>query len=230
MRDPFALALAASYDEADTALAGRRDVEAAWIRAYILNARGDFEGALTLARRALRRPASAEARARLLVTAGSAARQLRRYAAAERFDSKAVGLEASDTAITHARIGLAADAVGRGDPEACATRLALAEAGAPAGDWRVRVRLRWVRCEHALLAGDPERAAQAASEAVERSRAAGAPRHEAKSSLFAGVAQRDLGAEEWIASITHAHTIAARIGAKAIEAVAAAELARQRIG
>jgi tetratricopeptide (TPR) repeat protein len=226
--DPFVLALAGRYDEAEAVLAARRDADAEAVRAYLASARGEFEAALAIARRAMRRASvAAEARFRLLITAASAARQLRRYGVAESYDSKALALAGDDWACGHAYIGLAADAIGRGEAERCDARLRLAEKAAPAGDWRVEVRLRWVRCEHALTVGRPGDAVEAAREALDRSREAAAPRHEAKSWLFLGVSQREAGDDGWVESLGHARDLASRIGAKAIEGVAAAELARQ---
>jgi tetratricopeptide (TPR) repeat protein len=224
--DPFSLSLAAKYAEAEAVLAGRRDVEADAIRAYLANARGDFEDSLEIARRALRRASSPEVRSRLLVTAGSAARQLRRYAIAWRFDQATLLAAPNDAATAHASIGLAADAVGRGDPDDCEAQLQRAAAVAPREDWRVAVRLGWVQCEHALMTGRAADGVEAAQKALAFAMRSRAPRHEAKSALFLGVAQRDAGDSHWAAPLRHARAVAERIGAKAISSVAAAELAR----
>jgi hypothetical protein len=125
-------------------------------------------------------------------------RQLCRHAEAEVLDRLALRRAPRPTgpdgraARADALIGLVADAVGAGRLPLARRRLAraareIAGEPGPAG-WRELVRLDWVRAEVALLGDDPAAAVGAARAAVARSRAAGAPRHVAKSLLFLGAA------------------------------------------
>ena len=90
-------------------------------------------------------------------------------------------------------IGLAADAVGRQRISACESRVAEADALGLDDDWRVQVRLDWVRVERALTIGRARDALAPGRRAVRRSRDADALRHIAKSRLFYGVALADAG-------------------------------------
>jgi hypothetical protein len=202
--------------------------EIVWLRAYLASARGDFARAQRLARGILRSTsARADLKARSAVTLGSALRQSDRHADARVVERAALRRVAGDELRAHLRIGLAADAVGLG-------RLADVDANLAAvprtgRDWRVRVRLGWVRCERELLAGRPAAAvrhARAAGALAAKNRAA---RHEAKSSLFLGAAlldvvARDPGRADLIRearrALRRALTLAERTGARPIAAVA----------
>jgi len=156
-------------------------------------------------------------------TVASVHRQLGQHARARAADSQALALcggrgspagpgEPPAEAVFDARLGLAADAVGLGDlPEAVqqldlATALVTAERAEQW--WRQQVRLDWVRAEVALLAGDPSTAAHRAAAAARRAEAAGAPRHLAKSLLFLGLAQLQLGSEDSLDSLLRAAALA----------------------
>jgi hypothetical protein len=112
-------------------------------------------------------------------------------------------------------LGLAADAVGLGDEEVAAGRLAEAAALAEGHVewWRQRVRLGWVRAEIALLGGRPDEAATAAQQAVELAEHSGAPRHVAKGLLFLGVSQVEAGrADEAAATLRRGALLAESLG------------------
>ena len=89
-----------------------------------------------------------------------------------------------------ALVGLAADAVGLGDP-AGAERL-LAAAGpalATHPSWRPATRAGWVRAELALVRGTPAAAVAPAEEALAAARRGGSRRHVLKSRIVLAVAQ-----------------------------------------
>lgn len=159
-------------------------------------------------------------RARAAITAGSALRQLHRYNDALHVETAALR-RALPVEHVHLLIGLAADAVGLGDAVLCARRLRAAERALPPRDWRARVRLDWVRCEHALLIDDPSASVRFARAALRRSRRTGSARHEAKSLLFLGVALREAGRAGSATALREAVRIARGCGSREIAAVAA---------
>ncbi len=91
-----------------------------------------------------------------------------------------------------ALIGLAADSVGEADAEG-AQEYWGASHDVSDDEWRQVVRLAWVEAEISLLRSDAPRAAEVSMAAAELSARANAPRHKAKSLLFAGVAFVDVG-------------------------------------
>jgi hypothetical protein len=202
------------------------------LRAYLAAALGDFAEAERLARRTLRStrldPASA---VRASVTLGSVLRQTGRHAAARVVESAALRRARRPEDRAHLLIGLAADAVGLGDLAAVNAALRTVPA---TRQWRVRVRLAWVRSERELLAGRPEAAARHARAAVVLSEREHAARHTAKSHLFLGAALLDAaqrrstkaGLREARRSLRRARSVALRIGAGPIAAVADDLLAR----
>jgi hypothetical protein len=118
-------------------------------------------------------------------------RQLGRHAEARDWDEVARD-SAGDLveASCDAWLGLAADAVGLADPAGAASALERVQelvTDQPQW-WRHRIRVDWVRAELALLADEPGQARAAAERALDAAESAGAPRHVAKSLLFAGVA------------------------------------------
>jgi hypothetical protein len=127
-------------------------------------------------------------RAAAPLTLGSVLRQTGKHRAAGPYDRAALAAARTDAERAHALIGLAADAIGLGRAAACARRLAEAAALAPAGDWRVQVRLDWVRTEHALATRRSRAALAPARRALRCARNEDAVRHVAKSHLFLGVA------------------------------------------
>jgi tetratricopeptide (TPR) repeat protein len=205
--------------------------EDAWVRAYIAAARGEFANA-----RALAQPLATGARARSIrvasaLTLGSILRQTGKHRAALPYDRSALAAARSDAERAHALIGLAADAIGLGRAAVCARRLAEAAVGAPAGDWRVRVRLDWVRTEHAVATGRPRAALLPARRALRRAGEEDAVRHVAKSHLFLGVAlamsgNHRAGERELNAALRCARAC----GAAPVADVARAMLARGTVG
>lgn len=196
------------------------------MRAYIACALGDFARAEALCR-SLARAGDAAVRARAAITLGAVRRQTGRHALGRRADKAALRAAPDAATRAHALIGLAADAVGLWDAAGCADALARAASEAPRGDWRLRVRLEWVRAELALLTGRPRRAAAHARHALDRSRRAAARRHESKSLLFLAAALRTAGDPAWPAAARRAFAVARGIGARPV-AEAAAALLRER--
>lgn len=217
------LAFSGRLREAQRALGEPSDSEGRWLQAYLHNCFGQFDEAITVAMDLAQSSVDPRVAARALVTAASALRQTGRHLPAYPLDESAARLAPDDATRAHALIGLAADAAGLGREST--EPIEQAAALAPAGDWRIRVRLAWVRCEQALVAGRARKAVTHARDALDRARAAGARRHEAKSLLFLAFALREAGDREWKASMKLAKSIAGRIGAAPIAAVAAEALA-----
>ncbi len=211
--------------------------QARWLRAYVFAATGSFERAETIARSVMTRSSDPDMQARAAVTVGSVLRQTGRHAEAQLIEAAALRRTSLPELRAHLWIGLAADAVGMG-------RLAVVDrelARIPAGltkEWRISVRLRWVRCEREMLAGRPSHAARWARSALAVSERAGARRHVAKSLLFLGAAtaevaerargpRRATAAAEARRSLGRSRAIAARIGARPIGRVAGELLGRR---
>jgi hypothetical protein len=147
-------------------------------------------------------------------TVASVHRQLGRHAVARGHDEAGLALAPGEVTVAFdCQLGLAADAVGLGEPAAAGRWLAAAEASVDAGSWRSPVRLDWVRAEVALLTGDVARAEAAAAAAVERAERARAPRHAAKGRLFLGAAQLTRGARHARVALRRAATAAESLGA-----------------
>lgn len=214
------LAFAGKLKEARKALGEPDTYEGRWLQAYIHNCFGEFEEALLLAMEVAQDSRDGELASKALVTAASTLRQTNRHLAARPLDESALRLAPDDAIATHALIGLAADAAGLGRERECGEHIDAAATRAAAGDWRARVRLAWVRCEHAMIAGRPRKAATHARDALDRSRAAKARRHEAKSLLFLAFSLRDAGDLAWKTNMKLAGDIATRIGALPIAEVA----------
>jgi hypothetical protein len=121
----------------------------------------------------------------------------------------------SGEAAFDAQVGLASDAVGLA--ELAAARAAgerAAELAAGRADWwRQRVRLDWARAEIALLAGEPDAAAGAATAAVDRAERARAPRHVAKSLLLRGLAEVRTDPDAAVETLLRSATLADSVGA-----------------
>lgn len=193
-----------------------------WVRAYVASSRGEFNRA-----RALAAPLATSARARPIrvaaaITLASVLRQTGRHARAETWDRAALDRARTDSERAHALVGLAADAIGRGRVSACEARLAQADALGVTGDWRVQVRIDWVRVERALTMGRPRDGMRAGRRAVLLARRADARRHVAKSRLFYGVALADAG----FATAARRELTAASRGARACGAQQVARVAR----
>ncbi|HXV93351.1 MAG TPA: hypothetical protein VD813_08650 [Pseudonocardia sp.] len=136
------------------------------------------------------------------VTRASHLRQLGGHAAARGLDAYALrragtappepALEADGAdppaARADALVGLAADAVGLGEPE-LAERLLAAAAAQAHPSWRCRVRVGWVQAELALARGRPAEAVEPARLAFAAARRAGSLRHVVKSGIVLAVAR-----------------------------------------
>ncbi len=177
-----------------------RDAEAtaaAWLLGVSLGAAGRYGSALTVLEPIAGHGVDAAPERALFASLSSATmasihRQLGRHEHARSLDKQALSLAAdSPEATFDGRLGLAADAIGLGDPITARAELDRAASLTEGRDdwWRQNVRLLWVRAELALLTGDPGAAAKATETAVSVAEGAGAPRHVAKSLLFQGVAQ-----------------------------------------
>ena len=143
-------------------------------------------------------------------TIASVHRQLGRHAVARDYDERGLALVDTGEAGFDCLLGLAADAVGLGEVDVAQRQLEAAAELVEGRDdwWRQRVRLDWVRAEVALLEGDAEAAASAASTAVDRAEGALAPRHVAKGLLFLGVAQVQADDDEAATTLRRAATLA----------------------
>jgi hypothetical protein len=150
-------------------------------------------------------------------TAASVHRGLGRHAAAAELDSRGLALtEGPGEAAFDCILGLASDAVGasRADEANLRYTQAAAIADTHGGDWwRQWVRLAWTRAEIAMLAERPNDALAATAEAVEGAERARAPRHVAKSLLFQGVAELQVGSGDAAGTLRRAATLAESLGA-----------------
>jgi hypothetical protein len=223
LTDPTELAFRGELARAEQLLAGDGEYEQ-WLSAYLDAARGRFISALATTRR-LTLAHDPSVRAAANRTAASVLRQTARHRDARVHDEQALREARTEAERAHALIGLAADAVGIGAHGGCAALLRRAAATAPADDWRVLVRLEWVRTEFALLTDNPTSAQWFASAAVRKARAAGARRHVAKSMLFLGVSQRVAGDPSALQFLREAARIANELGAAPI-----ARAARELLG
>lgn len=199
-----------------TARSRADEAEIRWLRGIAYAATGRYAAALAVLDPADPRESAVR---------GSVYRQLEAYAAAK--DADALATSAGDPEVRFdGLLGLAADAVGAADAALATARLDAAVAQLAAGSlhssctpprasapsWRPLVRLAWVRTEIALLGGDPAAASVAARAAVTGATAAGAPRHLAKSLLFAGVARAETGAADAVPLLRRAAALADRLG------------------
>jgi tetratricopeptide (TPR) repeat protein len=183
------------------ALAGERGdiarrTRAAWLLGVCRSATGTYGQALAGLTTAASDPeVAAELRSLPASAVGAIQRQLGRHAEGRDWDQAALDAADDPEAECEALLGLASDAVGLGEPEAA--REVLARIGHALAErplwWRHHIRTDWVRAEVALLDGDPAQARAAAERALDAAEAASAPRHVAKSLLFAGVAATSHG-------------------------------------
>jgi hypothetical protein len=173
-----------------------RRIRAAWLLGVCRSATGNYGQALTGLTTAASDPeVGAELRSLPASAVGAIQRQLGRHAEGRDWDQSALESAGDPEAECEALLGLASDAVGLGEPgvaEGALARVELVLADRPLW-WRHHIRLDWVRAEVALLVGDPGEARAAAERALEAAEAASAPRHVAKSLLFAGVAATSHG-------------------------------------
>lgn len=206
-----------------TDLEGRSLVYARWLHAVALGACGRYGEALDLADRI---PQGTPEYSMARSLRASLLRQIGVHDLALLADREAMSSAATPGAAIEAMTGLSADAVGLHDALTASTmisqasslleRVAAGAAGAPTW-WRHRVRLDWVRCEVALLGSEPVAAMEHAAAAVEAAESAAAPRHVAKSLLFAGVAQVESGHRDLaLASLRRSLVLSTTMGFQAV--------------
>jgi hypothetical protein len=189
--------------------------DARWLLGVCLGAMGRYDHARQVLMPPGVEPDSMSASAR-----ASHLRQLGRHAEAEPLDQLAARLAAAaphpETAQADAVVGLVADAVGTAASDLAASRLAFAEGHVAELPeplyWREHVRLAWVRAEALLMWNAPDDAHRAAADALRISRAAAAPRHEAKSLLLRGVAGHVLGRPDAAQDLAAAAAKAEQLG------------------
>jgi len=164
-----------------------------------LGGQGRFAAAATLLQRLLADPCTpAAVAAHAAVTLAAHRRQRGGHALARPLDGRGLRLAATApwaprcpdgtdaaAATVDALVGLAADALGLGDPVAGRLLDAAAAVGHPS--WRTAVRIGWVRAEAALYAGDAADGIEPARRALDRAQEAGALRHVVKSRLVLAV-------------------------------------------
>ncbi|MEI8081825.1 MAG: hypothetical protein WCI74_08275, partial [Actinomycetes bacterium] len=107
---------------------------------------------------------------------------------------------------------LAADFVGQGDSGTAMHAWQSAQRVAAEDDWRQQVRLAWVNAEISLMTDRPGDAFVVSMRAVETARSASAPRHAAKSLLFAGVSSLGIDQDRSVKLLTEAAAEADRLG------------------
>lgn len=173
-----------------------RRTRAAWLLGVCRSATGDYGPALAGLTTAASDPEyPAELRSLPASAVAAIQRQLGRHAEGRDWDQAALDSAADPEAQCEALLGLVSDAVGLGAPDEARDSMTGVEgllAERPLW-WRHHIRLDWVRAEVALLEGDPAQARAAAERALDAAEAANAPRHVAKSLLFAGVAATSNG-------------------------------------
>ncbi|MHB8510902.1 MAG: hypothetical protein ACYDCC_01880 [Actinomycetota bacterium] len=214
------LAFAGRLRDAAKALGDPADYLGKWWLAYLHNCFGRFDDAVLIGLEIAEESGDALLASRALVTCASALRQLERHAAALPLDEGALRLAPDDVSRAHALIGLAADSVGLRRENECLKHIDEAAVIIPHGEWRARVRLAWVRCEHALMTTRARRAASHAHDAIDRSIQASARRHHAKSLLFLGFCLKEAADDSWKAPMKQAREVASRMGARPIVQVA----------
>ena len=157
-------------------------------------------------------------------TIASTLRQEGKHPAAQQQDELALELSVESTQFD-AHIGLAADAVGQLDVASARCELAAARAVATI-EWRQQVRVAWVDAEIALMEDRPADALSIALAAAAIAERSDAPRHQAKSLLFAGVAARGAGDDTHaIELLEDAVALSERLGLESLLRVARAVLA-----
>jgi hypothetical protein len=180
-------------------LPGEASAGERWLAAVALGGQGRFAAAATLLQHLLADRATPPAvAAHAAVTLAAHRRQQGGHGLARPLDARGLRLAAgapvaaacpdgTDAAAARvdALVGLAADALGTGDPVA-GRLLDTAEAvGHPS--WRTAVRIGWVRAEAALYGGRAGQGVEPAERALDRARMAGAHRHVVKSRLVLAV-------------------------------------------
>ena len=217
--DPLEQAVALATGGGRTTEAGM----AGWLLGVCFTAGGRYGAALDVLEPLTALGERAEPEARLVGALAGAARaavhrQLGRHEEAQGMDRTALGwTDGTGEAGFDASLGLAADAIGLGDPAAAGEALARCTdmSEEHAEWWRQRVRLGWVQAELALLEERPEDAITLLEPSVALAERSGAPRHVAKGLLFLGVAQVQAGAlEPSTGTLRRAAMLAESLGAR----------------
>jgi hypothetical protein len=201
-----------------------------WLVAVVLGGQGYYAAAATALGRLLADPAvPPSVAAHAAVARAAHRRQQGGHAAARTDDALGLRLAAAGpagepdpdgtdawAARIDALVGLAADAVGLGDPVAAARLLDVAERAAQGHpSWRPAVRLCWVRTELALLTGRAAAAVSPAAAAVTLATAAGSTRHVLKSRIIHVVARGaagEIGPADAVAELDAAGAECDRLG------------------
>ncbi|MEI6621796.1 MAG: hypothetical protein WCP28_07820 [Actinomycetes bacterium] len=196
--------------------------EAAWLLGVCHSSAGHYGSALAVLGPLARdssswSPASPERphfSALAATTIASVYRQLSMHTQAQPKDEWALNRSGDDPIATFdAWLGLAADFVGRGDSVRASQAWRRAQAEAATDEWRQQVRLGWVEAEIALMTDRPHDAVAASVRVVEVARRAEAPRHVAKSLLFAGVSALGVEPDQGMTWLTQAAQGAEALGA-----------------
>lgn len=182
-------ALSGRLERALVGLEGDQGTTAAWKRAWMLTALGQYGQALEACEQAKEGPPTLQACG--LMTEAMLYRQVALHQRAEDADAAALGVlrkaRVRPPSVRAAiRIGQVADAVGLGmDQIVLLRRLQIAAAAASAaGSWRQGVRLTWVRGEVLMARGAYTRASRVFAAGARIASNQGARRHHAKSLIF----------------------------------------------
>ncbi len=215
-------ALESAFERARVEGKGAEATAAAWLLGVCLAAAGKFGGSLAVLEPLVAAGTSDVPERRLFAalaaaTSASVRRQLGQQAEAKALDEAAYTYsDGAPEASFDALVGLAADAVTVDDAVTAGQLVEQARAlAAGHGDWwRQRVRLAWVEGEVALLVGEPARAEEVLTAAVQLAEVSGAPRHVAKTLLLVAVAQVQSGRlAEAEGTLRRAATLAESLGA-----------------
>jgi hypothetical protein len=209
---------------------GLRDPELRWLAAVALGGQGRYAAAATELERLAAEPGvPARVAAHAAVTRAAHLRQLGGHAAARAHDARGLrlataacraeddgvragpvddGLDAPAARID-ALVGLAADALGLGDPLTSLRLLDVAAVRVAAHpSWRPAVRAGWVRAELALMQGRAAEAVGPAEAALTGARGAGSVRHILKSRIVLVVAAGAAGALDAARAVAELDAIA----------------------
>ena len=203
---------------------GAGTAEERWLVAVAFGGQGCYAAAATeLARLAVDPAVPLRVAAHAAVTRAAHLRQLGGHAIARRYD--AVGLRLATAALSRATpatdgatpddgldaaaaridalVGLAADAIGLGDPATAERLLAVAAPGLAAHpSWRPTTRAGWVRVELALVRGRADAAVAPAAAALAAACHGASLRHVLKSRIVLAVAQAAAGVTTAAAAVT----------------------------
>lgn len=196
--------------------------EASWLLGVCQAAAGCYGAALAVlvplagdaSSRSPQSPARPHYSALAATTIASIYRQLSMHTRAQSNDEWALSQSTGDQVVEFdGSIGMAADFVGQGDVESAREHWQRAARIIAPADWRAAVRLDWVGAEIALMTDRAARAVELGTRATAVSRLAAAPRHTAKSLLFAGVGALEVDRELAVVWLSEAAQLADELGA-----------------